>query len=348
MVPRSDTWDGIPVRYPRYPRPPGAFYRKFEPFAMFPALYSSFRAWSREQPFDLIHAHGLLPCGMAGVLLSKAFHLLCLCHARGSDVNVYPSESRASFLLTRYVIENCDAPAATSKALAEKMSSMSRVPRKISVLYKSVDTQLFATHGDKALLRKRLGIPLQAFVAIFVGNLSHDKGVTDLSAAWTNITEKLPISILVLIGDGPLSGKLAALGSTVLVCGPRPNAEVALWMQASDVLVLPSYSEGLPNVVLEAMACELPVVATPVGGIPEAVVHGKTGFLLPVGDRCKLASSILTLAQNENLRCSMGKAGRKRIQTVFRWDTYVSHATELYHSVLENRTAQTFKKVARA
>lgn len=101
-----------------------------------------------------------------------------------------------------------------------------------------------------------------------------------------------------------------------------------------DVLILPSYSEGIPKVILEAMACELPVVATPVGGIPEAVAHEDTGFLVPVGDRQALASSILALAENRDLRRSMGEAGRKRAQAAFRWDKFASDASELYCSVL--------------
>ncbi len=334
IVPRSDTWDGIPVRYPRYPRPPGAFYRKFDPFAIFPTLCVSFRQWSRERRFDIIHAHGLLPCGMAAVLLSKAFGLPCVCHARGSDVNLYPWESRANFLLTRYVIENCDAPVATSKALAERMSSMSRKHREMTVLYKSVNTELFSPSDEKASLRWRLGLQPQSFVVIFVGRLESDKGCDDLVEAWEPVVRETPGAVLVLVGEGQLPNKLCAFSQSVRCCGRKPEAEVALWMQASDILVLPSRNEGLPNVVLEAMACGLPVVATPVGGIPEAVVDGETGLLVPVGDRQALASSILALAENRDLRRSMGEAGRKRAQAVFRWDKFVSDTCELYGSVM--------------
>lgn len=334
LIPRSDTWDGIRVRYPRYVRPPGAFYRKCEPFAMFPGLYSSLRTWSRVKPFDLIHAHGLLPGGMAAVLLSRAFHVPCVCHARGSDVNVYPWESKANFLLTRHVIENCDAPVATSRDLAEKMSSMSRIARKITVLYKSVDTALFVPQTDRRRLRNDFGIDKKPFVALYVGTVSHEKGLDDLAKAWNYVEEKIPGSLLIVVGIGPLIRKFVPMGSKVLLCGARPSNEVARWMQASDVLVLPSHSEGMPNVILEAMACELPIVATPVGGIPEAVVHNETGLLVPVGDWQGLASAILALAENRDLRLSMGKAGRRRIETLFRWENYASEAQRLYRSLL--------------
>jgi len=334
-IPPRARWHSIPARYPRYPRIPGAFYRKFEPFAMFPSLCASFRKWSRENSFDLIHAHGLLPCGMAAILLSRTFGIPCVCQARGSDVHIYPRESKANFLLTRYVIENCDAPAAVSKDLAKKMSSISRSSRPINILYTTVDTGLFAPAADKARLRQRLGIHPKAFVAIYVGSLTIYKGIADLAEVWKNIAEKLPNSLLVIIGDGPLSPRLASLGPAVLLCGPRPHTEVASWMQASDLLLLPSYSEGLPTVILEAMACELPVVATSVGGIPEAAFPGETGLLVPAGDRQSLASSIINLAQNEARRRSMGDAGRRRILSLFGQEKYVSEARALYREVLE-------------
>ncbi len=336
-VPPRATWQVIETRYPRYLRVPGRFFRKFEPFAMLPSVYLSLRKWCREKPFDLIHAHGLLPCGMAAILLSKIVRIPCVCQARGSDVNVYPRESKANFLLTRYVIENCDAPAAVSRALARRMASISRLRRAIRVLYTTIDTERFAPVRHRAGLRERLGIPRESFVALYVGFLSRDKGIADLAEAWKDIAAKLPASLLVVVGDGPLSQKLAELGRSVLLCGRRPHAEIASWMQASDVLVLSSYREGFPTVVVEGMACGLPVVATSVGGIPEAVVHGETGLLSPTGDCRELASSILRLAGNEERRRSMGKAGRGRVQTHFGSDRYVSNVLELYNSLLKRK-----------
>jgi teichuronic acid biosynthesis glycosyltransferase TuaC len=335
LVSRGDAWDGIPVRYPRYVRPPGAFYRGCSPFAMFPALFASFRTWFHQNPFDLIHAHGLLPCGMAALLLSKTFHLPCVCHARGSDVNTYPRESKANFLLTRYVIENCDVPLAVSKDLADKMTSMARVPRKVAVLYTTVDTHLFTAPRDRDRLRHDLGIPSGTFVAIYVGDVSREKGVLDLMEAWKGIRQTLPACLLVVVGEGPLSGRLTRLVPGVRMCGRRPHAEVASWMQASDVLLLPSYSEGLPTVVAEAMACQLPIVASSVGGIPEAIVHEQNGFLIRPGDRRALASSIRILAERRSLAMAMGKRSRHRAEALFGSDTYVASARRVYQIALE-------------
>lgn len=343
MVPASEVWDGIPVRYPRYPRPPGAFYRSIEPFAMFPTLCRSFAVLSRENRFDIIHAHGLLPCGMAAVLLSRAFRVPCVCQARGSDVNVYPWESRRNLSLTQGVIDRCDVPVAVSRDLARKMSSLSRTRRDATLLYTTVDTELFAPVADTTALRNRLQIPSESFLALYVGDLICEKGIFDLIKAWGEVHRRRPDSLLVFLGKGPLAAVIRGETRGIHLSGPRPHEEVSLWMQASDVLVLPSYSEGLPTVVVEAMACGLPVVATNVGGTPEAVVHGETGFLVAPKDHRELASRILSVAQNPELRKSMGRAARRRMETIFRWENYVSGAMEVYRSAIEQHKSRTVR-----
>ncbi len=333
-VPRSDMWDGIAARYPRYLRPPGAYYRKVEPFVMLPRLCTAFNTWSRERPFDLIHAHGLLPCGVAATFLSRIFRVPCICHARGSDVNLYSQKSRMDLALTRYAIDHCDTPVAVSQDLANKMSRISRRSREVTVLYTTVDTGLFRPAGDKADLRESHGIPVEAFVAIYVGHLFTHKGVEDLARVWPRVVGELPGSLLIVIGEGSLSGRFSRLGPGVLLCGPQPHDRVSAWMRLSDALVLPSHTEGMPTVVAEAMACGLPVVATPVGGTPEAVVHGETGILTPVGDGPALISALVALAQNETLRRSMGDAARRRALAMFGGDSYARRVQQIYSALL--------------
>lgn len=335
LVPASDVWDGIPVRYPRYPRPPGRFFRKFEPFAIFPSVCASFARWSRENRFDIIHAHGLLPCGMTAVLLSKAFRVPCVCQARGSDVNVYPWESNRNLLLTRSVIDRCDVPVAVSKDLARKMSSLSRSRRDVALLYTTVDANRFSPAVHRTALRRRLQIPPKSYVVLYVGDLICEKGVLDLIKAWEEVHRSSPDSLLFLLGKGPLSAVIRGESPGIYLCGPKRHEEVSLWMQASDMLVLASYSEGLPTVVVEAMACGLPVVATNVGGTPEAVVHGETGFLVAPKDHRELASRIVLLARNPDLCKTMGDAARKRIEMVFPWENYVAGAMEVYRTAIE-------------
>jgi glycosyltransferase involved in cell wall biosynthesis len=121
----------------------------------------------------------------------------------------------------------------------------------------------------------------------------------------------------------------------VVFAGHRTDVPEIL--QALDIFVLPSNWEGLPNAVLEAMAAGLPVVATRVGGVPEVVVEGQTGILVPPRDPNALADALLTLLRDPNLRRRMGQAGRQRVQEYFSVDQMVSKTETLYEQLLSEK-----------
>ena len=126
-----------------------------------------------------------------------------------------------------------------------------------------------------------------------------------------------------MIGDGPeraeLEIKAGELGLTDMVtfAGYRSQTEVADMLQETDLFVLPSFAEGVPVVLMEAMAAKLAVVATQIAGIPELVDDGVNGLLVPAGDVDRLAQAILTLLQDENLRAKMGRAGQAKVKDAF-------------------------------
>ncbi len=117
--------------------------------------------------------------------------------------------------------------------------------------------------------------------------------------------------------------------------GPVNHEDVPLWVSASDILVLPSLSEGRPNVVLEALACEVPVVATDVGGIPELMINGETGYLVPAKNSLELSKKVNKLLEDENLREKMGKLGRKSIiQRGLTWEAHAKMTVDIYSELL--------------
>jgi glycosyltransferase involved in cell wall biosynthesis len=121
-------------------------------------------------------------------------------------------------------------------------------------------------------------LPSDGRLALYVGNLKPEKGVLDLVDAWTRVRG----AQLAIVGGGPLRDELRArAGESVRVVGPEPLARVPLWMAAADLVVLPSHSEGTPNVVLEAFASGRRVVATAVGGVPDLVTEPALGVLVP-------------------------------------------------------------------
>jgi glycogen synthase len=156
---------------------------------------------------------------------------------------------------------------------------------------------------------------------LFVGRLSEEKGVRDLVQATDGLN-------LVVAGDGPLRGLVPnALGFV-------PHAEAQRLIGRAAVVVLPSHREGLPMVLLEAMANGRAIVATPVGGIPSLIKDGVTGLLVPIGDPDALREAITRLLGDPGLRRKLGTAARVRVQEVASWERVTEATLDAYASVL--------------
>jgi glycosyltransferase involved in cell wall biosynthesis len=174
---------------------------------------------------------------------------------------------------------------AVSEALAEAVAGLG-IPRdRIVVQHNGVDGELFAP-GDRHGERASLGVEPDRRLVGFVGRLSHEKGIDVLLEAMGELARRDARTDLAIVGSGPLEPTLRAraaglaLGDRVRFLGHRGHDELPRWLRAFDVLCLPSRREGCPNVVLEALACGRPVVASAVGGVPELLREGN-GILVP-------------------------------------------------------------------
>jgi len=171
-----------------------------------------------------------------------------------------------------------------------------------------------------------------------VARLTDQKGHIYLIKAAPEIIKKFPTVKFVFVGDGPLRDSLKAeiekLGLSCYFEFLGFRNEVNELLNSFDIFVLPSLFEGLPNVLLEAMACAKPIVATSVAGVPEVVVDGFTGFLVPPQNPEGLAKRISDLLANDELSVKMGKAGRKRIENNFSLKTQVDNFQALYSKLL--------------
>jgi glycosyltransferase involved in cell wall biosynthesis len=187
------------------------------------------------------------------------------------------------------------------------------------------------------------GWPAAKRIILCVANLRHGKGHHDLLAAATQVLPRFPDVALVLVGEGALRAALearvahAGLRDRVHFLGQREDVPALL--AAAKLFVLPSHEEGFPNALLEAMAHGLPVVATRVGGVPEAVVHGETGLLVPPQDPAALAEALGALLRDPDLAQKMGRAGRERAASQFTLDRMVRETEALYAELLA-RTGQ--------
>lgn len=190
---------------------------------------------------------------------------------------------------------------------------------------------------DPSAVRAELGIAPDAPLALFVGRLAPQKAVDDLLAACDLLGHVQPDLHTLIVGDGPLRDRLVslarsyALDGRVTFLGHRDD--VPRLLAASDLLVLPSLYEGLPNVVLEAMRFRKPVVATAAPGTTELVVDGLTGSLVPMRHPPSLARAIRDIVRDPALARRMGEAGRARVEAEFRASTMIDRFAHLYEDI---------------
>jgi glycosyltransferase involved in cell wall biosynthesis len=187
-----------------------------------------------------------------------------------------------------------------------------------------------------AELRNDFGINQEDVVVGFVGRLVPAKGLLYLLAAIRQIKPEFPNVVVLIVGDGPqkaeLQGKARDLNLRTVFTGYQ--IETPPYYALMDVFVLPSFFEGLPGVVLEALAMEKTVVATNVGGTSDIVVDGENGFLVPTRDAERVASALKKLIADKSLRVKMGKVGREMVQRGFLWDDIVDKVETVYEAVV--------------
>jgi glycosyltransferase involved in cell wall biosynthesis len=228
-----------------------------------------------------------------------------------------------------------------SNAIRCQVQKERHVPEaKTRTIRYGVDTRKFYPVPDGSI-RKALGLHRMRTVFGTVARLTEQKGHRFLLEALPKIVRERPDAVFVFAGDGPLRKSLESAAAALEVernvrfLGFR--SDVVQLMAAFDAFVLPSLYEGLPNAVLEAMACGKPVIATAVDGTPEAVVHGETGWLVPPRDPAALADAALRFCNSRTLMKKLGHNGRKRAVRTFGIDRQVSAFDELYRKLIYNQ-----------
>lgn len=199
---------------------------------------------------------------------------------------------------------------AVSSAVAETVVRRDRIARENVAVVPNGIEEAQADPRRRARLRRAIGLSEEDALLLFLGRLHHEKGPDLLAGALERLRDVRPAGWrAAFVGDGPLresmARRLADLGDRVLVIGARRF--VGPWLDAADLLVLPSREEGMPVAALEAMMRGRPVVGTSVGGTPEAVSHGRTGLLVPAEDEAALAQALDALIRDAGLRRALGK-----------------------------------------
>ena len=262
-VPSHERLDGVDVHHPRFRHWPGMSQRR-QADAVRDGARAVVRSLCADGPV-VLDAHYLWPDGVAAGELAAELDVPFTLTARGSDVNVLAQDPRIAARISA-VAGRAHACMAVSDALAERFAEAASLPReRVRTVRNGVDLERFAP-GDRQQARAQLGLPSDGAIALGVGRLVPGKGF-DVAA---RAVRRLPDCTLALVGDGAERTRIADAGDgRVVFLGSQPPERVALAYRAADVLVLPSEREGWPNVVTEALASGLPVVATRVGGIPQ-------------------------------------------------------------------------------
>ena len=314
---------GLQARPAAYVRPPGFAFRRFEGKSLARGLLPVARDWHRQRPFDLVLGVSMLPDAEAAVVIGRELGLPVAGLAVGSDVMVYPDRMPVLWRRLCATLERVDLPVGVSQSICRRLAATGKCRREPLCVYLGRDAGQFAPAENKGRVRDHLGYSAGKIVGVYVGGLVESKGMKELAAAAEPLLHEQERFQLVCVGDGPARHRLLALQSrvgreaAVMLPGRVTPEEVPPFLQAADFLVLPSYSEGMPQAVLEAMNCGLPVVATRVGGVPEAVIDGETGLLVEPRNVEQLRAAMERMIADEPFRLAAGPKGLARVREVF-------------------------------
>jgi glycosyltransferase involved in cell wall biosynthesis len=276
----------------------------------------------RAQPFDGVWGHSVAAPGFLAVLFAASVGIPATVSARGNDVDMqmFPP---GDFARLSWTLERANGLTAVSQDLARKMRLVGRSERSIRVVHNSVDLGLFHREAPDITLRTELGIHPEDIVLGFSGELRHKKGLRPMLAAFAEVCRSRPACLLVIGEVRPrdqaalseLAVEHPEAHPRILVTGHLEDSrEIVRRLNLCDLFLQPSHWDGLPNAVLEAMACERVVLASDAGGIPEAIVSGESGFLIPRTELHRLGEGILELMSlSASQRQDIGRRARQRV-----------------------------------
>jgi len=309
------------------------------------ALWEILRLHRRCGGFDVIHAHWVIPNGFVGALAGMAIRVPLIVHLHGSEVFIL-KYNRIVECIGMWVYGRAKRVLSCSADLLRRSLDMGLDPSKSESIPTAVDVGRFAfDRHDGQALRQHLEVPENARVILAPGRLVSRKGFEYLIEAMPAVVAEHPQAKCILVGDGDLRGALGTLADqmgisdSVAMPGEIPWNQMVGCYSAADVLVVPSVVDqagnvdGLPNCLLEGMACGLPTVATEVAGIPEVIRDGDNGILVQPQDSAALATGITRLLDSAQERKRLGTAARATVVEEFNITHAVRRLEEIYRDI---------------
>jgi teichuronic acid biosynthesis glycosyltransferase TuaC len=320
-------WDGnVLVLRPRYVNVPG------EPSWALPDRSVAMAAWRSRRHWDgaaVIHGHYAIT-GLAAWRVARRTGLPFFLTFHGDDMNTWPDEhpDRRADLLA--AVSDASGVFAVSRALADRVhdvTGVSAIPLPLGCNHAWIQQ----ASRPRAEARRLLGLPEDLLIVLFVGYLQRQKGVRELASAILDLGDPF---LAVFVGDGPELGYATddpRASGRLLYQGSRSHEDAIRYMSAADVLVLPSYGEGLPTVLVEAGSVGLPVVASAVGGIPELLGEDR-GTLLPGVSAPAIAEALSSFATHRPEAGMAAERLREHVHAEYDVNTNARHLLTHYRS----------------
>ncbi|RJQ17685.1 MAG: glycosyltransferase family 4 protein [Nitrospiraceae bacterium] len=336
-VPDFSRWNGLDVYYPKYPFIP-VVSRAIQPSLIALSVSGVVNRLIEEKKIDVISGHWIYPDCVSAVKIGKKKGIPTVITARGCDINLYGGY-RFRKPQIEWALQNAEKITAVSNALAERICRDFRISeKKVAVILNGVDRARFNYISESEKIKDNIGLERGKKYLLFIGQLHEVKGVHYLIEALHILSNRKKLFFeTILIGSGPQrmeiehSIKEKGLAGRVYLKGNKPNEEIPLWMNACDVLCLPSKREGMPNVVLEGLSCGLPVVASRTGGIPE-VVNDNNGILVEAQNAPELANALETAFRKDWNREDISSGMEQ-----FSWGKTAKSYLRIFEEVLRGR-----------
>ncbi|WP_257351784.1 N-acetyl-alpha-D-glucosaminyl L-malate synthase BshA [Pseudalkalibacillus decolorationis] len=301
-------------------------------------LASKMAEIAKREELDLLHVHYAIPHAICAYLAKQMVgdHLKIVTTLHGTDITVLGYDPSLIDLI-RFGIEQSDTVTAVSESLIEQTNELLDISREIHCVYNFVDEQVYKRKKSDAL-KKEYGIRSDEKILVHVSNFRTVKRVPDVIKTFANVHSKIPAKLL-LIGDGPeitvacRQSKELGIDEDVLFLGKQDN--IADLFSISDLKLLLSEKESFGLVLLEAMACGVPVIGTNIGGIPEVIKDGETGFICEVGDIDEISEKALLLLEDQQMHTQMAENAIRHVQERFHSRKILDDYLEIYAKTLD-------------
>ena len=293
----------------------------------------------QREPFDILQAYFLPQAGFVAAYAGKYLGVPSVVSARGNDLErAVFDPARAAHIF--YALQHASAVTTNTTEMVKKAQAL--IPDlEVVLIPNSVDTERFRPLPKNEVLAEAFGLGKLPVIG-FVGELREKKGIHTLLDAYTHLNKKLPANLLI-IGD-VRSGGDKQFFDEYLTTNPNFRITVTGFISPTDLpqyyallemLVMPSLRDGLPNALLEGMACGKAVIATPVGGIADVIQDGKNGKLVPVRDVETLATVLNEMLADETMRMRLGSTGRETVINHFSSEKELDGNLALYQRLLK-------------